>query len=263
MNRQLIVLLSGLCLLAVVGGVVYFSTGSAPEPVAEVEPAPAPVAETPAPAPDTPAAEPAPVAPAPRRADRTPAPAPAPEPVEETPVEAAPTVGTLHVTSDVPGAQVFVDRRFVGAAPVTIPDVSPGSHQLNVSATGFESIVQTLDVAPGERTVDVRFREVRLDASVAVVHKHRFGSCEGRLVATPAGLRYETANKDDAFTTTLQALTDFQVDYLEKNLRVRLGNNRQFNFTDPEGNADRLFVFHRDVDRARARLLAGDVPAGN
>ena len=34
-----------------------------------------------------------------------------------------------------------------------------------------------------------------------------------------------------------------------------------FYFTDPEGNADRLFVFHRDVDKARSRLAKGDAPA--
>jgi hypothetical protein len=51
------------------------------------------------------------------------------------------------------------------------------------------------------------------------------------------------------------------VDYLDKNLRVKLLKGRQFNFTDPDGNADRLFVFHRDVDRARERLRKGDRPA--
>jgi hypothetical protein len=56
-------------------------------------------------------------------------------------------------------------------------------------------------------------------------------------------------------------LETFQVDYLEKNLRVKLPKGRQFNFTDPEGNADRLFVFHRDVEKARERLRKGDPPA--
>jgi len=30
---------------------------------------------------------------------------------------------------------------------------------------------------------------------------------------------------------------------------------------NPEGNADHLFVFHRDVDKARDRLKKGDRPA--
>jgi hypothetical protein len=96
---------------------------------------------------------------------------------------------------------------------------------------------------------------VRLDASVNVIHKHRFGSCRGRLVATPQGLRYETTDKDDAFTVSLSDLDRFQVDYLNKNLRVELRKGKRYDFTDPEGDADRLFVFHRDVDKARQRLL--------
>ena len=142
-------------------------------------------------------------------------------------------MGLLHIESDVPGAQVFIDRQFIGSAPVVAEDVTPGPHQLNVSAQGFDN----------------------------VVHKHRFGSCDGRLVATPQGLRYETSNQNDGFTTPLLDLETFEVDYLDKNLRVRLSGGRQLNFTDPDGDADRLFVFHRDVENARERLSRGDAPA--
>ena len=96
-----------------------------------------------------------------------------------------------------------------------------------------------------------------------MVHKHRIGSCKGRLVATPQGLRYETSNKDDAFSVALLDLGTFQVDYLEKNLRVVARSGKRYDFTDPDGNADRLFVFHRDVDKARQRLGKGDAPASN
>jgi hypothetical protein len=56
-------------------------------------------------------------------------------------------------------------------------------------------------------------------------------------------------------------IEEFQVDYLEKNLRIRLKHGKRYDFTDPEGNADRLFVFHRDVSQARDRLSKGDPPA--
>jgi hypothetical protein len=49
-------------------------------------------------------------------------------------------------------------------------------------------------------------------------------------------------------------LETFQVDYQDKNLQIKLRKGRQFNFTDPDGNADRLFVFHRDVEKARQKL---------
>ena len=188
----------------------------------------------------------------------------APEIVEPSaPAEVAPAVevGTLRIDTDVPGAQVFIDRRFIGAAPVTAEDITPGTHQLNVSAEGFESIAMPIEVEAGQRDLMVRFREVRLDSAIDVVHRHGIGSCRGRLIATPAGIRYDTSNKGDAFATPLLTLETFQVDYLEKNLRVTLPKGRQFNFTDPEGSADRLFVFHRDVERARERLKRGDSPA--
>ena len=242
---------------AVVAGVMVLRRGA---PVTE-EPAPivaAPV-EAPVSAPEAPA--PLPVAPAePRPGPAAPV-APAPS-VEAPPViVAAPTVALLHIDSDVPGAQVFIDRQFIGSAPVVAEDVTPGPHQLNVSAQGFDNVVTTIEVEPGERTIMVRFREVRLDASIDVVHKHRFGSCNGRLVATPQGLRYETSNQSDGFTTPLLDIETFEVDYLDKNLGVRLSGGRQLNFTDPDGDADRLFVFHRDVENARARLSRGDAPA--
>lgn len=233
-----------------------------------------------APDPEAPGAVTAP-APAPRRAPPAPeaataaperaAPRAAPLPVAEAPaaeapppvVEAPRNVGILRIDSDVPGAQVFIDRRFIGAAPVVAEDVTPGPHQLNVSAEGFESVATSIDVAAGPRDIVVKLREVRLNASADVVHRHGVGSCRGRLVATPQGLRYETSNRDDAFKTPLLDLETFQVDYLAKNLRVKLPKGRQFNFTDPDGNADRLFVFHRDVEKARERLRKGDAPATN
>lgn len=254
---------AGLTGVLVGAAIVFVSLRDTPEteesdsaPVSEA--APAPSEPSAAPAPETPAIAPAP-APARRRAAAEPAPA---QPVEAAaPAPAAPTAGLLRIDSDVPGAQVFIDRQFIGAAPVVAENVTPGTHQLNVSAPGFDSVATSIEVAPGEREIVVRLREVRLDSTVDVIHRHGMGSCRGRLVATPQGIRYETSNRGDAFTSTLQDLETFEVDYLEKNLRIKLAKGRQFNFADPEGNADRLFVFHRDVDKARERLKKGDPPA--
>jgi len=189
-----------------------------------------------------------------RRAARPSTPAPASPAEPAVPLETAIELGTLRIDADVPRAQVFIDRQFVGTTPLTAASVKPGTHQINVTAEGFEGIAQTIDVEPGPRDLTFRFREVRLDAAVAVVHKHRIGSCQGRLVATVDGIRYETADKEDVFSARLGDLESFQVDYQDKNLRIKLRKGRQFNFTDPDGNADRLFVFHRDVEKARQRL---------
>ena len=178
-------------------------------------------------------------------------------------MEVVPDAGTLRIETDVPNAQVFLDRQFIGTAPVTAANVKPGTHQLNVSAEGFEGIARSIDVEPGARDLMIRFREVKLDARVAVVHKHRMGSCRGELVATAQGLQYTTEDKDDRFTVAMADLEQFQVDYQEKNLRVKVRRGKQYNFTDPDGNADRLFVFHRDVDKARQRLASGERPASD
>src|SRR5205823_1512546 len=166
-----------------------------------------------------------------------PAPVAAPPPPADASAAAADLV-TFHVDSDVPGAQVFVDRQFVGAAPVTTTDVKAGTHQVNVSAPGYDQYAQSIDLTPGQRDLMVRFKEVTLDAKVAVVHKHGIGSCNGTLIATPQGLRYDTTNKNDAFNVPLANLETFNVDYLDKNLKVKIKGGRQFNFTDPTGNAD-------------------------
>ncbi len=255
MNPRVI---AALAVLAVAGGAVaFFVLRPAPQPtaVSAVPSAPAPKA-----------AAPPVVAPAPRKAEASPEPRPrasaAPAPAETVaPVDAAPTTATLYIDSDVPGAQVFIDRKFVGAAPATASDVAPGSHVINVSAEGFEGVSTRIDATPGSMNVTLKLREVRLDAKLDVVHKHRMGSCTGRLVATPQGLRYDTTDKDDAFSTTLLDLETLEVDYLAKNLRIKSTKGKRFDFTDPQGNADHLFVFHRDVDKARQRLKKGDPPA--
>jgi len=194
------------------------------------------------------------------RAARKPAVAPeAPAVVDPAKLE----LGTLRIGTDVPGASVFIDRQFIGTAPVTAENIKPGTHQLNVTAEGFDGIARSIDVEPGPRDLTVRFKEVRLNAMLAVVHKHRIGSCTGQLVATPQGLRYDTSDKDDHFEVPLKDLETFAVDYQDKNLKVKVRKGKQYNFTDPDGNADRLFVFQRDVDKVRQRLAKGDAAASD
>jgi len=223
-------------------------SGQKPTPTKE-EAHPAPASASPRPSLSAPtASKPAakPPLPVPGRSAAKPAPA--------VRIEAAPAGGTLHIESDVPGAQVFIDRQFIGATPITASNVSPGVHQLNVSAAGYDGISQSVDVEPGPRDLLFKLKEVRLDAAIDVVHKHRIGSCKGRLSATPQGIRFDTTDSNDGFTAPLSALERFDVDYLAKTLHLKLMNGRQYDFTDPAGNADHLFVFQRDVAAAKKKL---------
>jgi hypothetical protein len=103
----------------------------------------------------------------------------------------------------------------------------------------------------------VRLKDVKLDAKIDVVHKHSFGSCKGALVATAQGLRYETANKSDAFTAAFADIATFEADYLEKNLKLKLKNGKQYNFSDADGNAERLYAFNTEVNGVREKLKKG------
>ncbi len=212
-------------------------------------------------------AEPA-AGPAARRAARAPAPepepapAPEPEPEPEPAPEPAPAPPPppasrleplLRVSSDVPGASVFLNRRFLGTTPFEAIELEPGSHRLNVSAEGYEGFARDVEIGDEPVSIEVRFREVRLDARVAVVHRHRFGSCRGVLRADLAGLHYET-DGDDGFSIPFGEVERHAVDYLEHTLTVKRRGGRTWNFTDEQETADALFVFHRDVERARERL---------
>ena len=163
------------------------------------------------------------------------------------------TPPSLRVTSDVAGATVFLDRNYVGVAPVTVPKLTPGQHQLTVSAEGFDMYAETIEVTDGLSEVNVEFRTAVVSESTPVIHKHRMGSCEGRLVADGQGLTYETSHKD-RFSVTYGELEEFEVDYIEKNLKVKPRGQRNYNFTDPSGESDPLYVFHQKVSAFRQRI---------
>jgi len=211
----------------------------------------APVATEPAPVPEaTVAAEPAPAKSVPPKLrERAEAPAPV------APPPPTPTGPLLRVTGDVVGADVFIDRTFVGKTPFESRDVATGSHQINISKEGFDGVSRKVEVlADGPTDVTFALKEVTLDAAVDVVHRHRLGSCEGRLTATVNGLRYTPTGGDDGFETPLTTFETFAVEYREKQLKLKIKGGRSYNFTTKAANADSLVVFHRDVEKARARL---------
>ena len=161
-------------------------------------------------------------------------------------------LGSITVESDVAGANVFLNRNFKGNTPVTIADLQPGEYNLTVSVEGRDVVSRKVEVGRGAVPVRVDFGDlvVSLDVRVAVVHKHRFGSCEGTLVATPEGFDYQTDHKD-AFQLSFGETERFEIDYLENNLRLKVRGGRTYNFESPSENVDSLFVFHRDVTAFR------------
>jgi hypothetical protein len=247
-NRMPVIIVAALLLVGAAAAIFYFARSPATSPSTSSV-ASGPSSRTPE---STPVASPTPASrPSARPASRAAAPEPGATPAP------APTTGTLIIESDVPDTSVFLDRVYLGKAPVTATGVAPGPHRVNLSATGYEGFVDTIDVVPGPRTLSIKFKEIRLDVSLAVVHKHALGSCAGTLRATPKGLTYDTTNKADAFSAALTDLETFTMDYLEKTLRVKVKGGKSYNFTDPEANVNRLYLFHQEIDKARQRLMSG------
>jgi hypothetical protein len=160
----------------------------------------------------------------------------------------------LHVEADVADASVFVDQRFVGKAPLDIRDVTPGSHRVHVSAEGFEMQAEDVVVGDVPVLVSVRFREVRLDEEVEVIHRHGLGSCRGTQRATPSGIAFVAAGGKDSFEAPRVHLRPLEVDYLKKSLRISTTAGRSWNFTTDAANADALLVFQQKTTKAFARL---------
>jgi len=84
----------------------------------------------------------------------------------------------------------------------------------------------------GETSLTLKFKEVRLNASVAVVHKHGIGSCEGRLTATPGGIRYETDNQEGRVRLRVEGPRDLRDRLPEEGTEGEAARGKTWNFTD-------------------------------
>lgn len=161
-------------------------------------------------------------------------------------------LGSIVLESDVAGAIVFLDRAFKGNTPLTIADLSPGEYTLTVSAEGHEVVNRRIEVGRAPVPVRIDFGDpvAEFEGAVSVVHKHRFGSCQGVLAATAGGFEYRTEHKD-AFRLPFAQVERFEFDYLRNNLRLKVQGGRTYNFESPSEDLDGLFVFHRDVTAFR------------
>jgi hypothetical protein len=79
-----------------------------------------------------------------------PPPPPVRPPVEEKPVATAGKPGSLAVTSDPSGADVYVNSEYKGKTPLRVNDVSPGTVKVAVSKDGYMKQTQTVKIGPGE-----------------------------------------------------------------------------------------------------------------
>jgi hypothetical protein len=156
-------------------------------------------------------------------------------------------LATLRVEANVPGAKVSLDGEDRGTTPVELSNISPGRHELAVSADGYETHTETLEVEGGKRNIKVDLRPppvATLNEAVAVKHKHRIGSCDGVLRASADKLEYDSSDKH-AFSVALSEVLKFSLEKETLNVKVRDGKN--YNFNERNDNHPALASFHQKV----------------
>jgi hypothetical protein len=77
-----------------------------------------------------------------------------PAATQQSSATASPATGSIIVTSTPAGGQVTLDNQFRGVAPVTIYNVAPGTHIVNVHLNGFNDWSTSVDV-PANQVVQV------------------------------------------------------------------------------------------------------------
>ncbi len=92
----------------------------------------------------------------------------------------------LSVTTDVPGAEVMVNGRVVGTAPVTDLEVPAGSAELVVRKEGFQSASQTVRLVAGKPTdLNVRLQGGSAAVVASVTTQKLMVAMSGAVLTSP------------------------------------------------------------------------------
>ena len=76
-------------------------------------------------------------------------------------VQLQPADGTLALQTIPPGANVTIDRKFVGKTPLKVPLQADIRHEIQISKAGYENAGKTVQVATGKlKTVSVKLKPV-------------------------------------------------------------------------------------------------------
>jgi hypothetical protein len=132
----------------------------------------------------------------------------------------------------------------------TAPAAAPGPGAAPGSPTG-EAAPDASQSEPAPTPAPPAPAASRLDTRVSVVHKHRFGDCEGTLRAAAGALTYSTSHKEDGFQLPFDEIDTFDLAPDKKNLRIRRRGGRTWNFTTRGEAGLALAAFHKEASARR------------
>lgn len=71
--------------------------------------------------------------------------------VPTAPAASTATTGSVYIDTRPTGAQVTIDGRVLGTAPMRVPDLAPGSHTIRFDLAGHKSLTTTVVVRAGQQ----------------------------------------------------------------------------------------------------------------
>jgi hypothetical protein len=140
-------------------------------------------------------------------------------PVSITLTPNPPQSGSLSITSEPRGADIYVDGQYRGYTPSVIPGLVPGRHTVRVQKAGYDEYITTVSVSAGQRT-PVSVTLARLPANVGSIEatSNPAGAAlylDGNYMGTtPAGDYFDLTSLTPGYHTITMKLTDYQ-DYTQ------------------------------------------------
>jgi hypothetical protein len=130
-------------------------------------------------------------------------------------VPVPPQSGSLSVTSEPNGADIYVDGQYRGPTPSIVPGLAPGSHTVRVHKAGYDEFISTVTVYAGQITrVPVTFSPPPPGVGSLEVSSDPAGASlflDGHYMGlTPAGDTYDLTSVTAGLHTVQLKLDDYQ-----------------------------------------------------
>lgn len=130
-------------------------------------------------------------------------------------VPVPPQSGSLSITSEPNGADIYVDGQYRGPTPSIVPGLAPGSHTVRVHKAGYDEFISTVTVYAGQITrVPVTFSPPPPGVGSLEVSSDPAGASlflDGHYMGlTPAGDTYDLTSVTAGLHTVQLKLDDYQ-----------------------------------------------------
>jgi hypothetical protein len=158
-------------------------------------------------------------------------------------------VAMVSVWQNYPVQETAAEAAAAAPAPAETPAKTPA--EAPVQRPAASAAAPTPVSYRGAATTPATPPPARVDARLPVLHKHRFGDCQGTLRAVPGTLTYATSHKEDAFRVAFAEVEAFELDADKKNLRIRSRGGKTWNFTTRDETGAALTAFHKEAARLR------------